>query len=262
MLALLKLGGSLITDKLVEQSFRRDVMARLAAEVRAALDASPGLKLVIGHGSGSFGHFEAKRHGTMQGVSTPEQWAGFARVGLVAAELNRLVAVELVAAGLPVFRVQPSASARCEDGRLVEMRLDVVHRALSHGLVPLLYGDVAFDDVRGGTIISTEAIFTYLALNLPAEHVVLLGEVDGVYDEQGQIIPQITPGTLPRIQHLLQSSAGVDVTGGMLTKVEDMLALVQQRPGLSIQIANGLRSGVLCDALAGLPAGTLLRADT
>ncbi|MBN1319078.1 MAG: hypothetical protein JXA42_26580, partial [Anaerolineales bacterium] len=56
----LKLGGSLITDKTRRETPRFDVIKWLAAEVREALDRRPDLKLVIGHGSGSFGHFAAK----------------------------------------------------------------------------------------------------------------------------------------------------------------------------------------------------------
>ena len=35
--------------------------------------------LVIGHGSGSFGHYMASKYGTRKGVDGPDQWAGFAK---------------------------------------------------------------------------------------------------------------------------------------------------------------------------------------
>ena len=69
MLTLVKLGGSLITDKRVEKSFRRDVVKRLADEIAAARAVDPELKLLIGHGSGSFGHFAAKRANTLRWCS-------------------------------------------------------------------------------------------------------------------------------------------------------------------------------------------------
>ena len=101
MLVFVKLGGSLITDKRVENSFRADAAARVAAEIQSALTRNPDLRLLIGHGSGSFGHVAAKRYGTMAGVHTPEQWRGFAHVATVAAELNYLMAKTLDAAGVP-----------------------------------------------------------------------------------------------------------------------------------------------------------------
>ncbi|MEL6309142.1 MAG: hypothetical protein AAFQ52_13445 [Chloroflexota bacterium] len=54
MVTLLKLGGSLITDKTQREILREDVLARLANEIAQALGANPTMQLVIGHGSGSF----------------------------------------------------------------------------------------------------------------------------------------------------------------------------------------------------------------
>ncbi|KPV51929.1 uridylate kinase, partial [Kouleothrix aurantiaca] len=57
MLAFVKFGGSVITDKTGQEAPDLVLIRRLAAEVRAALDAAPaGYRLIIGHGSGSFGH--------------------------------------------------------------------------------------------------------------------------------------------------------------------------------------------------------------
>ena len=60
----LKLGGSLITDKHTPRTPRPDVLARLMQEITEARAARPGMRIVLGHGSGSFGHVEAKRYGT------------------------------------------------------------------------------------------------------------------------------------------------------------------------------------------------------
>ncbi len=261
MLVFVKLGGSLITDKQVERRFRAETAKRVAGEIKAALDADPDLRLLIGHGSGSFGHVAAKQFGTVDGVHSPEQWRGFAHVATVAAELNHLTAQTLDTAGIPVWRIQPSASALARDGVITEMALEPIRQALDHALVPLVYGDVALDMARGGTIISTETIFTYLANHLPVQRILLLGEVDGVYDPDGQVIPTITPEHLSTVEQALGGAAGTDVTGGMATKVRDSLALVQAIPGLSIRIMNGLVPGLLQAALLDqAQPGTLITA--
>ncbi|NDJ61210.1 MAG: isopentenyl phosphate kinase family protein [Chloroflexi bacterium] len=262
MLTFIKLGGSLLTDKRVENSFRADVAARLAAEIQAALSARPDLRLLIGHGSGSFGHFVAERYGTVNGVDSPDEWRGFAHVATVAAELNQLVAQALLDAGVPVMRMQPSASAVSRAGVIVRMATEPLQALLDHGVVPLVYGDVALDEVRGGTIISTETVFFYLARHIPADEIMLLGEVDGVYDQAGQVIPSITPQALPQVERALGGSAGTDVTGGMATKVRDMVALVQAEPRLTIRICSGLVPGLLQATLLGSAApGTRISAD-
>lgn len=249
MLTFVKLGGSLITDKRVEKGFRADVASRVAAEVQVALVQNPDLRLLLGHGSGSFGHVAAKHYGTMTGVRTPEQWRGFAHVATVAAELNHLMATTLDEAGVPVWRMQPSASAMAENGRLLSMTLGPIWTALERGLVPLVYGDVSLDTVRGGTILSTETIFFYLARHLPVQRILLLGEVEGVYDQTGATIRKITPAVLPMIEAALGGSAGTDVTGGMETKVRDMVTLVEALPNLTIRIMSGTQPGLLQAAL-------------
>ncbi|MEO8607645.1 MAG: isopentenyl phosphate kinase [Chloroflexota bacterium] len=259
MLVLIKLGGSLITDKRVERSLRKTVVIQLADEIHSALSVRPDLKIVIGHGSGSFGHFAASQNNTIAGVHTEDQWRAFAHVATVAAELNYLVGELLVDAGLPVWRIQPSASALSKDGELDRLNIAPIQAALDHNLIPVVYGDVSLDELRGGTIISTEKIFHYVAYHLPVDQILLLGEVEGVYDVQGIVIPEITPSNYPAIQASLGGSAGVDVTGGMETKVSDMLSLVRAKPNLGIRIMDGKSEGLLESTLLGTTnPGTLI----
>ena len=263
MLTFVKLGGSLITDKRVAQAFRADIASRVATEVAQALATAPQ-PLIIGHGSGSFGHFPAHVHGTMQGVSTGEQWRGFAEVAMAAADLNALMSHALWNAGVPVWRIQPSASLVASDGIPQSLSTQAINAALTNGLVPLIYGDVAVDTVRGGTIVSTESLFTHLAQILPVTRIILVGEVDGVLDDDGSVIPHITPATVGAARSALKGSSGTDVTGGMLTKVTDMVALVAQKPSLRIKIVNGTVAGVLQTVLTDVDrnnVGTTISAD-
>jgi isopentenyl phosphate kinase len=48
---------------------------------------------------------------------------------------------------------------------------------------------------------------------------------------------------------MLAGSHGVDVTGGMLTKVRIMYALVQERPELKVQLISGRQPGMIRRAL-------------
>lgn len=262
MLTLVKLGGSLITDKNKRNTYRPDVAARVARELATALRLNPDLSLILGHGSGSFGHFEASEHNTINGVRTQQEWAGFSKVAAVAAELNRLMIAELQNAAIMAMRFQPSASVQVQDGKITHWDLSAMQMALSHGLVPVVYGDVAFDSVRGGTITSTETLFDYLAVTLDVKRVILVGEVDGIYDQAGHVIPLISPSNFDDIRSALGRSRGVDVTGGMATKVRDMLALVQARPKLIVQVINGLQPDALLDTLSSRAIhGTRIAAD-
>lgn len=251
----LKLGGSLITDKRTPETVRADVLARVAGEIAQARAALPDQPLILGHGSGSFGHVVGRTYGTRAGVRTPEQWYGFAATADAAARLNRLVTAALLAARLPAWSIQPSAALHCRDGVVTEGPLFAVVQALAHGLLPVLYGDVALDAVRGGTIASTEEIFTWLARHLPPRRIVLAGEVDGLFnadplrDPAAQRIPHLTRAGLPALAGGLGGSHGVDVTGGMAAKVELALRLAEQQPGLEVIICSGLEPGHILRAL-------------
>ena len=245
----LKLGGSLITDKTRPYTARHEVIARLAGEVRQVLDRSPDLTLLIGHGSGSFGHWAASPYGTRQGVSTPAQWRGYAEVAAAAARLNRIVTDAFLQANVPVLSVQPSASARCLDSVLRHLDTRPIRAAPAHGLVPLVYGDVALDSVRGGTIISTEDIFVLLAEEMRPRRILLLGTATGVLGLDQAVIPHITPVDFPSLQGVLSGSRGVDVTGGMADKVARMVELVQRDPDMCVHILTGTQPGLLARAL-------------
>lgn len=251
MLYFVKLGGSLITDKARAYTARQDIILRLAHEVRRALEIRPRLRLLIGHGSGSFGHWAAEPYGTREGVKTLAQWRGYAEVAAAAARLNRLVTDAFLEVGVPVLSIRPSASARCRDGDVVHLDVRPIGAALSHGLVPMIHGDVALDDVRGGTIASTEDLFVYLAHELRPDRILLLSSVPGVLGPAGKLISRIAPADLPDLRATLSGAEGVDVTGGMADKVERMVDLVRRQPQMTVDIVTGTQPGLLTACLLG-----------
>jgi isopentenyl phosphate kinase len=243
----LKLGGSLITDKTADSVARPRVIRRLAREVRIALSKRPGLKLILGHGSGSFGHVVAGRYGTRKGVHGPEAWQGFAQVADAAAQLNRIVTTAFVKEGVPVLSLAPSGLARCDKGVLARFDATPLTNALKAGLVPLVYGDVVFDSAWGGTIASTEDVFVQLAQEFQPTRILLVGDVPGVFGQvsPARVVPVITPATFEAIRPALSGSRGTDVTGGMAAKVIQMLELVKHNPRLTVHIVSGKTPGLV-----------------
>src|SRR4030095_3147175 len=112
-LVFLKLGGSLITDKTQPYTPLLDMMDDLALQITTTLQAQPNLRLVIGHGAGSFGHVAASEYKTRDGYSRPSPlihrerdeteehyWKGFSEVWYQASSLNRYVMEALHKAGV------------------------------------------------------------------------------------------------------------------------------------------------------------------
>lgn len=272
-LAFLKLGGSLITDKTRPYLARLDKLEALMAEIESARSKSRDLRLLLGHGSGSFGHFAVKDH--LLGVPSPfvanadreavaAYWRGYSEVRYRAAELNQHVMDALHRAGIPGISLQPSAMVQAEDGAVSSWDLTAVRTALESGLVPVIYGDIVFDSRRGSTVLSTEALMVHLAPHLHPQRILLAGMEAAVwadFPERHHPIVRITPGSLEGVAARVGGSHGTDVTGGMKGKVEGMLALVGRMPELTVQILSGEEAGNVGKALAGALLGTVLASD-
>jgi isopentenyl phosphate kinase len=261
MLIFLKLGGSLITDKSRAYTPRLETLARLSREIATARIEKPDLQLVIGHGSGSFGHVAGNKYGTRQGVHTAAEWLGFAEVWKDARQLNQIVVDSLTSAGLPLIAFPPSATTMTHDGEVSETFLMPLQAALNAGLVPLVNGDVVFDNNMGGTIISTEELFIYLAWVLKPARILLAGSEDGVwadYPAHTQLIPKIDHQSYAKYAPHLGGSAAIDVTGGMHKKVKQMLELAALVPELKACIFSGEMDGNIQRALLGDSPGTLV----
>lgn len=261
----LKLGGSLITDKSKVQTPRRELLIRLAFEIQAARLANPQLRLVIGHGSGSYGHVAAKKHNTRQGVSNPEGWDGFIKVWSAANALNRLVMDALREAGVPALVFPPSSQVLAKNGRAISWNTEPLQYALAAGLVPVVHGDVVFDLSWGGTILSTEDLFASLATVLKPERILLAGIEQGVwldYPERTRLVTQITPESFQEILPKLTGSGSVDVTGGMADKVQQSLAMIAKGDTREILIFSGETAGNVQRTLAGGNTGTQILIDT
>lgn len=263
-LQFLKLGGALITDKSQPHTLRGDVMQRLASEIASACARQPDTRLLLGHGSGSFGHFPGERYGTRHGVSTPESWRGFGEVWFEASALNRLVVEALFDAGLRPVSFPPSATAYAQAGQVLSWDLAPLRSALEHGLLPVVYGDVLFDAALEGTILSTEDLFLHLAKELQPQRVLVAGLEPGVWADYPQctrLLPEITPASYPELLPALGGSAFKDVTGGMASKVSQLLAMVQAVPGLEALIFSGSTPGNIEQVLSGATMGTKIRSD-
>jgi isopentenyl phosphate kinase len=261
-LQFVKLGGSLITDKTRPHALRSEALRRLAAEIASACDQRPELHLLLGHGSGSFGHVAADRYGTRQGVETPEEWGGFCEVWMEASTLDRLVVTALKNAGLRPIAFPPSAVVVAKAGKVLSWDLAPIQAALQSGLMPVVYGDVVFDTNLGGTILSTETLFVYLAKELHPQRVLVAGLEAGVWQDYPactRLVPEITPMNYPELEAALGGSDSTDVTGGMASKVEQLLAMVQTVPGLEALIFSGETPGVVEQALLGPVMGTRIK---
>ncbi|MDX1383796.1 MAG: isopentenyl phosphate kinase [Thermoanaerobaculia bacterium] len=262
-LVVVKLGGSLITNKLQQSSARMRVLERLCREIALAREMMTEA-LLVSHGSGSFGHVAAARFKLEEGLKEPAQLPGVATTQDQAHRLHRIVAGSLGQAGVAAFSLAPSSFAVADGGRPAVVHVEPFRLALEAGLVPVTFGDVVLDRSRGASICSTETVLSGLLAPLaeagwPVRRVLWMGAPDGVLDERGRTIPEVAAENAEAAIAAAGAAAGQDVTGGMRHRLETALEMALL--GVESWILNGMDGGVLERALRGerVP-GTKVRA--
>ncbi|MCU0637680.1 MAG: isopentenyl phosphate kinase [Methanothrix sp.] len=244
MIRILKIGGSILTDKSRELAARPQEISRIAGEISTSPE-----KLVLVHGAGSFGHIPARRYGLPQEFSRNGLRVTHASV----CSLCEMLVEALGQAGVECLPVHPLSSLMLRECRIESFFIEPLKEMIKDGIMPVLHGDVAMDAARGAAIVSGDQIVTYLATALKAENVAVGSNVDGVLIS-GQPLPRICRDDLQRFEDAIGESAGVDVTGGMRGKLLELLDLADR--GIESVIFNAGREGDIIRALQGEDVGT------
>ncbi len=207
---LVKLGGSVITDKSTYRRFREGVVEGIVSQL-------PKENLLIVHGGGSFGHHLAKEYRITDGF---EEWKrpGFSRIGLDMADLNLRIMEILIEREIPAVSIPPHSFLVYGE----EPRMEVFRRAVSLGFIPVTYGDIVFDREKGINICSGDYLMLQLAREFRPEKTIFLTDVDGIYDMDPAMPGAKLLSTLPRDYSPDTAIKVKDVTGGMEGKIRVM----------------------------------------
>jgi isopentenyl phosphate kinase len=259
---ILKIGGSVITDKNGELAARTEVINRLAEEIQKANVKN----LIIVHGGGSFGHPTAQKFGIKDGLKEDAQKVGFAETHHMMTVLNGLVMDSLVWHNVPALSVTPSCCVVTENGRIKFFEDAILKMLLDMGFMPVLYGDTTLDEKLGFTVLSGDQIVSYLARKFDAGKIVIGVDVDGLYDadpkvaKNAKLYEQLTLEELKKIKGTLGKSTAADVTGGMLGKIAELIPAVEQ--GIPVTIVNAAKPNRTYKALIGdIVEGTVIEKE-
>lgn len=244
---LIKLGGSVITDKSQYKKFNKEQTARLCREI-----AESGRSVMIVHGAGSYGHVLAKRYAIQNGLVDFAQVSPAAMVHHDAMELGLLVTSELMAVGIPAASLSPGSCFVMDEGRLVVDDEEVIRRMSHVGIMPVTHGDVVMDRQKGFAIVSGDELMEVMARIFNPERIVFVSDIDGLYDSnpkenpEARMIPEVTQEILDGVS----SDEDVDdVTGGVRNKMEAMLRMCS--PDRDCVLVNGTVPGRLLSLLKG-----------
>lgn len=247
----LKIGGSVITDKNGDLAAKTEVINRLAEEVAKANIK----KLIVVHGGGSFGHPTAQKHGIKDGFKQNGQRIGFAETHHVMTVLNGLVMDAFVWHEIPAVSIAPSSCVITENGRIKEFEDAALRMLMKMEFTPVLYGDTTVDEKLGFTVLSGDQIVTHLALKFNASKIIMGIDTDGLYDadpktnKNAKLYQRLTLKELDMVQEKMAKPIAADVTGGISAKVKELIPAVEK--GIPVSIVNGAKSNRVYRALVG-----------
>ena len=249
---ILKLGGSVITDKGADEGVVKEaVLLRIAREISEFRG-----KMIIVHGAGSFGHTYAKKY---------RLDTSFDREGVIITHESVKKLASRVVDALNRFEVRavavhPIGCTVCRKGRIESMYLDNIKLMLNTGFVPVLHGDVVMDLELGACVLSGDQIVPYLAKKLGITRLGLGSAEDGVLDKDGKPVPELTPENFENLKYYIRGSGSTDVTGGMLGKVQELLEL-SKTSCITSYIFNAGKADNIYRFLNGESIGTRISPD-
>lgn len=278
---IVKLGGSAITDKQQRQTLKPGELHSIAADLarlhtelhqQHQQQGTPAPGIVVVHGAGSFGHFEAHEYQLTKpaaaGQTQERLREGFARTRRAVTALNHATVAALVDAGVPAVSVSPcGAWFPAQDSQHDDAAgIAAVQAVLAAGLVPVLHGDgiVARTPPPGQlvpAILSGDTIISRLAEVLQPDWVAFLSDVPGLLtkppsEPDARLLHEVLVATSSSSsgsgegalswtasgEAVQLSAAEHDTTGGMATKINAAAAIAAR--GCPVVLAQaGTHSG-------------------
>lgn len=244
---LLKIGGSVITDKTKPYTPLYDVINGIAVAV-SDVYVSGIRNFIIGHGGGSFPHVSAKKYEVVRGIVDEKTRCGAGIVHRDATEINQIFVRALHEHGVPAFSFHPSSFIYLEDGVVKKVFVEPIIAIMGKGLVPVIYGDVVVDGVRGVVVFSTEKVFEVLVEELAVDVIGMAERFGGVYttdpssNPSAELIERVDKHNFEEVMKFVSGSHGVDVTGGMKHKLEMLIELAKR--GIDSVIFKGTPENV------------------
>ena len=251
-IVLLKLGGSLLTDKNQPFSIREEVVK---SAIQQVIDAQE--KLILIHGGGSFGHPLAKQYSISKGLnpSINNQILGLTETHQSMNKFNSYLINLFLEKNYPALSIQASSIFIRDLNKISTHSIEIIETALDLNILPILYGDIILDKQGSFSIISGDQIILELCEKLKkykVSKVIFTMETDGLYinekNSNGECIlaTECYSDELERLD-LADLGQKIDVTGGIKGKLNFIKQICNYN--IPVQLINGLKEGYIHKSL-------------
>jgi isopentenyl phosphate kinase len=237
----LKLGGSLVTDKSKPYCLREEVLRTAAVEVRECREVGLFDQLIVVHGVGSFGHPPVIEHKLYKGFIDKGQLMPISRTQSKVNELRAKISASLQDEGLPVNYLHISSIATATKGKITRLDVEALRGWLKIGMVPVLGGDMVQDTAMGFSVGSGDQVAAILAKEFAATHLVFATDVAGVFETDPKSYPDAK--IVPEIS--LSSMGAVDLTHGKADASGAMSGKLSSLSILEPELRQGMDAAII-----------------
>ncbi|MDH3361087.1 MAG: isopentenyl phosphate kinase [Nitrosopumilus sp.] len=243
---LIKLGGSIITNKEKPLSTRRKTINNISKSLRKIDEP-----IIIVHGGGSYGHYWSVKY-NMHTKERKYDLRGVAIVKNSMIELNKIILDSLLKNNLNPYCLPPTDFM--SGNKPILKKIKEIEKIAKSGFIPVTYGDALWYGQKKTYILSGDKIMTHLAKILKPRLCIFALNEDGLYsDLKSKKLIYELKNELPSI-----TKNKMDVTGGMTRKLEEALKI--SKSGINVFFANGNKPERIVKAIKNRTfEGTLFR---
>jgi len=254
----LKLGGSLLTDKSTPYKLREEVIKAVAVEIKECIDLGLIKNLVIVHGVGSFGHPPVLKYNLHKGFRNKDQLIFMTKTQQIVNEFRKTIATTFLEEGIPVNLMHASSMVMGNKMVITDYTFDPLKGFLSLGMVPLIGGDMMYDSSMGFSVCGGDQLAVVLSRVVDAKQLIFATDVPGVFDkdpklgEHAQLLREININEIEQLVSKLNETANNDASGKMRGKLLSLISIKDQiQEGLEVVILSMNKKGVLKNYLKG-----------
>jgi len=243
---LIKLGGSIITNKEKPLSARRKTIDNILNQIKRIREPK-----ILVHGGGSYGHYWSVKY-DMHTKPAKYDMRGVSIVKNSMIDLNKIILDSSVKNRINAYCLPPTDFMN--GNKPIKNKILTINEIAKSGLTPVTYGDALWFGQKKSYILSGDVIMSMIGKILKPRLSIFILDVDGVYSntKSKKLIRDF------KKEKPIISKNKIDVTGGMTRKITE--ATNMSKSGLKVFFVNGNKPKRILDAVSGKKfEGTIFR---
>lgn len=240
---LIKIGGSILTDKHQQGIINHDLIIEICKVLKKLYDRK--LKFAIITGVGSLGHQTVAKYSVHKGDNgSNDRRLGLLEAQIAVNKLRNIFLQALLDAEIPAFQFYTSSIAKANKMKPTAFYLDSVSGFINYDLIPIVSGDVVYDEIMGYSVMSGDIAFSEIFKQWKPKLLIYGTDVKGIFtddpevDKNAKLIPIINSKMIQDGLQGITEGVNVDVSGAMKGKFQNILSMLQIDQSIKVHIIS------------------------